>query len=198
MQATEAVAEPTTEPTEAPTNTPEPTAIPPTPTVVPPTEPSVFISSGIKLEDLADKRLLGDMFEPNEAPYTEFTDKNISQFGRDLYASAIFILLNEGEAFTVFAPEYVFEDIPQGTISSGREFSDALLSHIVPGLYLQTDLLAMDGQSIETLKEGKNIDISVKDGVVYLNDNTMVIQEDILAQNGVIHIIDQFLLPPGE
>jgi uncharacterized surface protein with fasciclin (FAS1) repeats len=74
----------------------------------------------------------------------------------------------------------------------------ALEYHIVPGMYLEADLVALDGQSIATLVEGKNINISVEDGIVYLNDVAMVIKADILARNGVIHVIDKFLLPPAE
>ena len=38
--------------------------------------------------------------------------------------------------------------------------------------------------------------IMVKDGNVYLNDTIMVIITDIVASNGVIHVIDAVLLPP--
>jgi len=100
--------------------------------------------------------------------------------------------------FTVFAPAYKYEDIPQGTFATPKDFIDALRSHIVPGSYLQADLLSMDGQSIPTILEGKNINITVKDGTVYINDVAMLTQPDILAQNGVVHVIDQFLLPAGE
>jgi len=46
--------------------------------------------------------------------------------------------------------------------------------------------------------EGKNINITVKEGVVYLNDIAMILKADILARNGVIYVIDKFLLPPAE
>ena len=38
----------------------------------------------------------------------------------------------------------------------------------------------------------------MKDGEVYLNDTVKVIITDIVASNGVIHIIDSVLLPPAE
>lgn len=56
----------------------------------------------------------------------------------------------------------------------------------------------MDGQSLTSSVEGKNIAITVKDGVVYLNGSAVILKADILARNGVIHVIDQFLMPPGE
>ena len=39
--------------------------------------------------------------------------------------------------------------------------------------------------------------ISVKGGKVYLNDSTQVTKTDVLAPNGVIHVINTVLLPPG-
>ena len=38
--------------------------------------------------------------------------------------------------------------------------------------------------------------ISVKGGKVYLNGSTQVTKTDVLAPNGVIHVINTVLLPP--
>lgn len=97
-------------------------------------------------------------------------------------------LLDEGP-FTVIAPVYEFEDLP---VYSRDQFRKALESHIVRGWYFEEELIAMDGQSIPTLAEGVTIYITGKDGVVYLNDVAMLIQADILARNGVIHVIENF------
>ena len=45
--------------------------------------------------------------------------------------------------------------------------------------------------------EGAPIAITVKDGKVYLNGSAQVVTPDIAASNGVIHVIDQVLLPPA-
>jgi uncharacterized surface protein with fasciclin (FAS1) repeats len=195
-QTPEMVDEPTAEPTKAPTNTAEPTAVPPTPTEEPPSEPEVFISSGVTQEELADKPWLGEILALNADYLKAATDKDINQFSLELRASGLSFPLIEDGPFTVFAPVYKLEDVPEGL--GGAQFIDALRYHIVPGLYLEADLLALDGQSLATLAEGKNINITVKDGVVYLNDVAMVVQADILARNGVSHVIDKFLLPPTE
>ena len=42
---------------------------------------------------------------------------------------------------------------------------------------------------------GQMISIKVVDGKVYLNDTIQVIITDVLASNGVIHVIDSVLLP---
>ena len=46
--------------------------------------------------------------------------------------------------------------------------------------------------------EGSRIAIAVRDGKVYLNDTAQVIATDVMASNGVIHVIDQVILPPSE
>jgi uncharacterized surface protein with fasciclin (FAS1) repeats len=63
---------------------------------------------------------------------------------------------------------------------------------------MASDAVALDGQSAETLLEGSEIAISVKDGKVYLNDTAEVVITDIEASNGVIHVIAAVLLPPAE
>ena len=45
--------------------------------------------------------------------------------------------------------------------------------------------------------EGAPVAITVKDGKVYLNGSTQVVTPDVQASNGVIHVIDQVLLPPA-
>jgi uncharacterized surface protein with fasciclin (FAS1) repeats len=42
---------------------------------------------------------------------------------------------------------------------------------------------------------GENVSIRVEDGMVYINEAQVIIT-DIMADNGVIHVIDSVLLPP--
>lgn len=179
------------EPTQAPSNTPEPTAIPTTPTEEPPAEPEVFISSGVKPEDLADKLSIYEVLQENQ--------ETLGQFLADttLVGGLFFDFTGGSQPLTIFAPVYKYEDFPSGTFPSEDQYKEALTYHVVPGLYLETDLAALNGQSIPTRLEGQVINIAVKDGKVYLNDVAMVIRADILALNGVIHVIDVFLMPPG-
>jgi transforming growth factor-beta-induced protein len=66
--------------------------------------------------------------------------------------------------------------------------------HMVPGVYLAEDL--QDGAVLPTV-EGQNLAVSVADdGGIMLNGAT-VLHEDIVAFNGVIHVIDEILVPPG-
>jgi transforming growth factor-beta-induced protein len=99
--------------------------------------------------------------------------------------------------FTVFAPtDDAFAKLPEGTVAALLEdipaLTEILLYHVVAGEVLAADVVEL--QFAETLLE-KDIEIRVKDGMVYLNDAQVIIT-DIMADNGVIHVIDTVLLPP--
>jgi len=105
--------------------------------------------------------------------------------------------LSDEGPFTVFAPtDEAFAELPEGTIEALLADIPALtailLYHVVAGEVLAEDVVALD--YIETLLE-KDIEIRVKDGMVYLNDAQVIIT-DVMADNGVIHVIDTVLLPP--
>ena len=67
---------------------------------------------------------------------------------------------------------------------------DVLLYHLVPDLYLSDDF--EDG-SLLTLLEGQSIDVTTTP--IIFNGDVELIEPDILACNGVIHVLDNVLLP---
>ena len=104
-------------------------------------------------------------------------------------------LANDGP-FTVFAPtDAAFNALPAGTVDALLQDVDALtevlLYHVVAGEVLAEDVVTLS--SAQTL-QGSNVSIDTSMGVK-INDAT-VTQTDILAENGVIHVIDKVLLPP--
>ena len=101
--------------------------------------------------------------------------------------------------FTVFAPtDEAFAALPAGTLdgllADPEALKKILLYHVVSGEVTADKVV--DLTSADTV-EGSPIAISVKDGKVYLNDAAQVVTTDIMASNGVIHVIDQVLLPPA-
>jgi uncharacterized surface protein with fasciclin (FAS1) repeats len=99
--------------------------------------------------------------------------------------------------FTVFAPtDAAFAAIPLATITALLAdipaLTDALLYHVVSGQALSTDL--SNGQSIETLNT-QNVTITISGTDVFVND-AQVIVADLLAQNGVVHVIDAVIFGP--
>jgi uncharacterized surface protein with fasciclin (FAS1) repeats len=100
--------------------------------------------------------------------------------------------------FTVFAPtNEAFAALPDGTLESllMEENRDQLVKiltyHVVPGKVMSGDL--SDGMEAGTV-EGSNIEISISDYGVSVNDAS-VVTADIEATNGVIHVIDSVILP---
>lgn len=106
-------------------------------------------------------------------------------------------VLNGDTEYTVFAPtDDAFGRLPEGTIESlfqpeNRGLLQTILTyHVVPGTVLSTDLASGSVDSAA----GLPLSVSVGSGVM-VNDAT-VVQADITASNGVIHVIDTVLLPP--
>jgi transforming growth factor-beta-induced protein len=102
--------------------------------------------------------------------------------------------------FTVFAPtDAAFAKLPAGTVESllkpeNRARLRAILTyHVVPGRVMAKDVVGLT--SAKTV-EGQSITVRVADGSVMV-DNAKVIKTDILARNGVIHVIDAVMLPPA-
>jgi uncharacterized surface protein with fasciclin (FAS1) repeats len=99
--------------------------------------------------------------------------------------------------FTVFAPtDAAFDALPAGTLDlllldPEGLLADILLYHVVGGEALSTDL--SDGQVITTLL-GEDVVVNIEGGDVFIN-NAQVIVADLLAENGVVHVIDAILLP---
>lgn len=106
-------------------------------------------------------------------------------------------LSGEG-TFTVFAPtDDAFKQLPEGTIESlladKEALTDVLLYHVLGSTVYAENVVALDGQIVETL-QGQYLNVSVDDDAVMV-DNAQVIITDIMASNGVIHVIDSVLLP---
>ena len=103
-------------------------------------------------------------------------------------------LRSEGP-FTVFAPtDEAFGNLPEGTVDSLLKdipkLKSILTYHVVPGKALAADVVQMDWA--KTL-QGQSVKVSTAGGVKV--DNARVLQTDILAWNGVIHVIDAVILP---
>ena len=113
-------------------------------------------------------------------------------------AGLVDTLSGEG-AFTVFAPtDDAFAALPEGTVDTLLEdpegaLTDILLYHVVDGVVPAETVATLESA---TTLGGEAITITVEDGNVFLNDTVQVIITDILASNGIIHVIDAVLLPP--
>ena len=115
-------------------------------------------------------------------------------------AGLVDALSGEGP-FTVFAPtDAAFAALPAGLIDElladpTGALTDILTYHVVAGAAaMSTDLT--DGQTIATL-QGEEVTISIDGMMVMVNDATVIVA-DLVADNGVVHVIDAVLsLPSG-
>jgi uncharacterized surface protein with fasciclin (FAS1) repeats len=100
--------------------------------------------------------------------------------------------------FTVFAPtDDAFAKLPEGTVATllepeNRDRLTAILTyHVVAGRLPASDVVSIDAAG--TLN-GQRVDFAVESGRVSV-DNATVLQADIHCSNGVIHVIDNVILP---
>lgn len=101
--------------------------------------------------------------------------------------------------FTVFAPtDEAFAALPEGTVESllqpeNRDQLVAILTyHVVAGEYMAGDL-AGQALSVETV-QGDTVDIDATGDSVMV-DGATVIMADVDASNGVIHVINEVIMP---
>lgn len=109
-------------------------------------------------------------------------------------AGLVETLSGEGP-FTVFAPtDEAFAQIPQETLQAvlaDKEKLTAILTyHVVPGKLMAADVVR--STQLQTV-QGQSITVSTEGGVRV--DDANVVQTDIEADNGVIHVIDQVIMP---
>ena len=105
--------------------------------------------------------------------------------------------------FTVFAPTdaaFTAAGIDLAAFDTTEEIAalaDILLYHVVPGTTLSTDLV--EGVTTVTTANGDELSIQVTGTSVMVGESMAnVTLADVLASNGVVHVIDQVLLPPAD
>jgi uncharacterized surface protein with fasciclin (FAS1) repeats len=116
-----------------------------------------------------------------------------------LKAAGLDSALNESGPFTVFAPtDEAFEALPAETLEAllrpenQRVLQQILAYHVVSGSVTSDaiqpgEVATVEGNSVAIAQEGETVTVS----------GARVVQTDIVASNGVIHAIDQVLIPPG-
>ncbi|MBK5111815.1 MAG: fasciclin domain-containing protein [Thermoleophilia bacterium] len=117
----------------------------------------------------------------------------------DALTAADLVETLEGDGpFTVFAPtNEAFDALPPEELerllkpANQDELANILTYHVVSGDVMASDL--SDGQKIETV-QGDKLTVKINGDKVMINDAT-VVQADVEASNGVVHVIDAVLIP---
>ena len=110
-------------------------------------------------------------------------------------AAGLIKTLKGNGPFTVFAPtDDAFSKLPkdqlQALLADKDKLSQVLTYHVVPGQVMASDVMTL--KSAKTV-QGQSIRIDTAMGVKV--DNANVIKTDIVASNGVIHVIDSVIIP---
>lgn len=108
-----------------------------------------------------------------------------------------------GVQFTVFAPtDAAFAQLGQDTIDAlladPETLENILLYHVIAGSAVLQDAavtVAQSGDNIVTMANEQGAALSFPDSTLYVNSSA-VSSTDVIANNGVIHVLDQVILPP--
>ena len=101
--------------------------------------------------------------------------------------------------YTVFAPSNAaFAKLPKSTLEAvGQDkalLKTVLTYHVVKGKVPAAKVVTLNGKRVPTLA-GQSVKVRVRGGTVYLNGSSRVTKADVMASNGVIHVIDRVLIP---
>ena len=123
---------------------------------------------------------------------------NFSTLLTAVEAAGLIETLQGDGPYTVFAPtDEAFAALPEGTLdgllADTEALSQVLLYHVVPGEVMASDVVELESA---TTVQGEDIAITVDGDSVKVNEAT-VVGTDIVGSNGVIHVIDQVILPPS-
>jgi uncharacterized surface protein with fasciclin (FAS1) repeats len=126
-------------------------------------------------------------------------NKNLTTLVTAVKAAGLVETLQSEGPFTVFAPTNdAFANLPEGTLDmllkpeNKDQLVKVLTYHVIPAKVMSTDL--KNGMNAKTV-EGEDIMVDLSKGVMVNNAN--VKKADIKASNGVVHVIDQVILPPS-
>jgi uncharacterized surface protein with fasciclin (FAS1) repeats len=124
---------------------------------------------------------------------------NFTTLAAALEAAGLVETLKGEGPFTVFAPtDAAFAALPAGTVEDllKPENKDQLVAvltyHVVPGKVMSTDL--SEGLKAATV-QGSEVTITLEGGPKV--NGAVISTPDVAASNGVIHVIDSVILPPG-
>ena len=138
------------------------------------------VASGVSAADIVDTAVSAGQF------------KTLVQA---VQAAGLVDTLKGDGPFTVFAPtDAAFAKLPAGTIESllndKEKLAQVLTYHVVPGKVTAAQVKPGDVKTVQ----GQPLRVRADGGAVMVN-NARVTKTDIMASNGVIHVIDTVVLP---
>jgi len=120
-------------------------------------------------------------------------------------ADLVGALRTPNRTFTVFAPtDAAFAKLPPGVVEfllrdkNKGSLQEVLKYHVVPGTVNTGTILNRTVTTAQTLGVNKTLSFALNNNTVSINAGAArVVQPNVYATNGVAHVIDQVLVPPG-
>lgn len=161
-------------------------------------EPADTTTATTEMESGSDGASMSDEAASGDIVDLAMGNQDLSTLTDAVVAADLTGTLKGEGPFTVFAPtNEAFAALPPAELkrllkpANQAELADILTYHVVPGEAKAADL--EDGQMLETVQGGK-LEVSVQGDTVTVGGAT-VSQADVMASNGVVHVIDSVLLP---
>jgi len=133
--------------------------------------------------------------QPKDIVDTAVAAGSFKTLATALQAAGLVETLKGAGPFTVFAPtDEAFAKIPKADLDAllkdKAKLTAVLTYHVVAGKVMAADVVKLT--SAKTV-QGSSVKIDASNGVKV--DNAKVVKADIVASNGVIHVIDTVILP---
>ena len=166
---------------------------------------SVFVSTSTYAESFSSTKSDAVVSQTHQGTENNKTivdiaasDSNFETLVTAVKAADLTETLSGDGPFTLFAPtNEAFAALPKGTLDNllkpenKENLQKVLTYHVVSGTVESTDLKSGDVDTVE----GNSVKVQVKGNGITVN-KSKVTKADIKASNGIIHVIDQVLLPP--
>jgi uncharacterized surface protein with fasciclin (FAS1) repeats len=139
-----------------------------------------------------------DEVKTNNIVDVAVSDTQFSILAAALTKADLITALQATGPFTVFAPNnaaFAKAGITSLDALSKEALTPILTSHVLSGQVLAANVKSGPAPTLNT---NNNIFLSVNNTGVYINGNIKVVATDVTASNGVIHVIDNVIVPPSK
>ena len=159
-------------------------------------EPADVTATGA--EDPTDVTATGDIESGESIVDVAAANGSFDTLVAAVQAAGLEETLDADGPYTLFAPtDEAFAALPEGTVEkqvkpeNADALNQVLAYHVVSG---EVPASEIEPGAVSTV-EGSAVEVAVDPAGVTVNDAT-VVQPDVIAENGVIHVVDTVLLPP--
>ena len=157
---------------------------------------AMFVFTSVSVFAQMDTKMVMNSSK-NDIVQTAIKAGNFTTLTTALTEAGLVDALKGDGPFTVFAPtDEAFKNLPdgalEGLLKDKEALKNVLLYHVVSGKVSSKEVVDLNKA---TTLNGSDLNIKTNNGKVMINDAD-VIGADVIASNGIIHVIDKVLLPP--